>query len=366
MSISETKKIVALCIYLLLSVSISLSRWYINQYNMHVDSYYSLYPYTTCVIPYITYKLNYKSKWFFFIFVQFFAVVYVYIFQNSSTIIFFNSLIDYSNMILRYHLFWKYIVYNTYQRNETVKFHIYASGSYLVYYADYQVERTMKYINIVPDYVFFTCCGLYVIIGAIVLKMYNVNEKHILMYDYVNVKRAFLKTLSIFFSSCILNGSLKYFEQNQIESHIATIIGSSFILTLNGQLLKYADYSFVKYVPGIFSIIVLFCMEYLNIYKSIVYHIGCALIVGIRLIIFDSLHQTLHITHKKNVIDRYIGLEVIGMSAAYAIVYYCPKNILFYLCNIWCICQLICVHFLKKYYYKDSEFLNCIEQLDGF
>ena len=362
----EIKKLVCAIIYILLSICNGLSRWYVKQHNVIVPEEYSLLPFCASVLPYLSYKLNYKSKLFVFIFIQIFALLYVYIFESSSVIYFFYSLIDFSNMILRYHLYWKYIVYNTLLLEETAGFHIYASCSYFSFHIEYQIDRLMKHISIDQDFVLYGCCVMYAIIGATVLRLYNVDEKHILVHDIVNKRRAFIKLMCVYFSECIMLGILKIYCTQCSGSHIATIIGSFLILTLNGKLLKLFQYDKLIYVSGTISLIVLLCMKFANIYKEYIIRAGIALITGSKLIIFDSLHQILHITHKKNVIDRYVGLEIIALSLAYVTIYYIQQMYIFYFSIFCCIGLLISETFTVKYYKKDQDFLECISQLDEF
>ena len=223
----------------------------------------------------------------------------------------------------------------------------------------------MTYTNVDKYYIFYGCCAGYLLIGGIVLRMYDVEEKHILMHDNVNYKRANIKSTCIFLSSCVMYGTINLYKKDE-TSHIATIIGSSIVLTLNGKLLEYCEYNILRVVSTLLSLIILCCMEYLKSYNKYIIDCGTAVIIGCKLIIFDSVHQMLHITHKKNVIDRYIGLEIVAMSCAFVLVHFIPENFLFQFCIACCLLQLLYERYTLKYYRKDESFLECINNLNEF
>ena len=361
----DIKKLICAFIYIFLSICNGFSRWYVNKFNIATPAYYTLFPYCACILPYLTYKINFKSKWFFYIFLQFFSLVYVYIFLSKNVVYFHTSLITFTDLLLRYHIFWKYIVYNTIETKDTKSFHLYATCSYFAYHIHYQIDRLMKLVSFDPNYVFYGCCISYILIGFFGFMTYNVEEKHILMHDLLNKKRAFIKAFCVYFSECIMLIVLKQYSP-YVHMHFATIIGSSLILTLNGQLLKTFNYDKLRYVSSVLSLLTILGMNFATIYKDYIIRAGIALITGSKLIIFDSLHQVLHITHKKNVIDRYIGIEIIFMSLAYVTVYYISQQYLFYYSIFCCVCLFAFQIQTLKYYNKDVEFLECISQLDEF
>ena len=359
----EVKKISAMCIYFILSVNMGLARWYVNKNSSEVPSYVRLYAHGACIFPYLLYKINFKSKWFLFVFVQLFSLLYVHIFEGTNTAHFFTSLVDFSDILLRYNLYWKYIVYNTLTLENAKSFHLYASTSYVAYHMDEQINKFIpESLNTV--YLLYTCSGLYLCIGVLVFFMYTVDEKHILMYDKISVKRALLKSVIIYSSMCNLLNTLTKFESDYTD--YSTIIASCVILTVDGKLLQYFDYTMLNHVSAIVTFISYITMTYINNYESIIVSICLQLLIGTKFIVFDSVHQILHITHKKNVIDKYIGIEIIAMSTAYLTIYFLPQSISLYFMIVCTLVQLMCEHFIIKYYKKDVEFLNCVAQLCAF
>ena len=352
-----------MCIYIILSLCMGLSRWYVIQNGIDVPKYVKLYSHCACIFPFLLYKLNFKTKWFFYIFVQLFSLLYVYIFDGKNTTYFFVSLIDFSDLILRYNLYWKYIVYNTLTLEETKAFHMYASASYIAYHIDSQLEKWIP-TYFYGDILLYTCCISYLCIGIIVYYMYNVEEKHILMYDKVSKKRALLKSFIIYTSSC--NFLILISNYKSSYTHYATLIASCIILTFNGKLLQYFDYSKLNHISALITLLCYVLIKTVKVYENYILSIGLQVVIGTKFIVFDSVHQILHITHKKNIIDKYIGLEIIGMSCAYVTVYFIPDSYQHYIYVLLTIIQLICEEYVKKYYHKDVDFLNCISQLDSF
>lgn len=358
---NETKKILAMIIYIVLSLCMGLSRWYVIQNDIEVPSYVKLYSYGASIFPFLLYKLNFKTKWFFYIFVQLFSLLYVYIFEGKNTTYFFISLIDFSDLILRYNLYWKYIVYNTLTLEETKTFHMYASASYIAYHIDSQLEKWIpSYFH--GDILIYTCCIVYMCIGIIVYYMYDVEEKHILMYDKVSKKRALFKSLIIYTSSC--NFLLIVSNYNTSYTHYATLIASCIILTFNGKLLQYFDYTKLNHIGALMTLLCYVLIK--TVHYNYILSIALQVVIGTKFIVFDSVHQILHITHKKNIIDKYIGLEIICMSCAYVTVYYLVDAFEIYVFIALTMIQLFSEHYIKKYYIKDVDFLNCISQLESF
>jgi hypothetical protein len=358
---SEQKKVAAVCLYILLSACMGLSRHYVEMYNVNVPSYVYLYAHGACIFPLILYQMNFKSKWFLFIFTQLFSLVYVYIFSSKNTIYFFTSLIDFSNIVLRYNLFWKYIVYNTLTLDETKNFHIYASASYIAYHMDSQIKN---WIPIHNDILIYICCPLYIIIGIVVYFLYVVEEKHVLMYDKISIKRMMLKGSIIYFSTCNFLNILSNFKTEY--THYAAIIASCFVLTLNGKLLQIFDYTKLNHVSGFITLFAYLAMKYLNFNRDFIMSICLQIVIGTKFIVFDTVHQVLHITHKKNIIDQYIGLEIIAMSNAYVTIYFLPQFLQVYFFILCVVLQLVAERLVIKYYKKDVDFLTCIAQLDSF
>ena len=222
----------------------------------------------------------------------------------------------------------------------------------------------MTFVTITPNYVFYGTLIAYLIIGLIGLKYYNVEEKHILMYDLVNYKRAYMQSSTVFFNTLALYSALRLYNNDNV--HIAAIIGSCIVLTLNGKLLSWFSADKLRYVSATLTLFCILFMYYFPLYEKTIVYGGVSILIGCKYIIFDSVHQILHITHKKNVIDRYIGLEIIAQSVSHVCVYFIPEYLLFYAVIASCIFQICNERYILKYYRKDAEFLDCISQLEMF
>ena len=148
----ELKKYIASIFYILMCFLQSFANYYVNSYNLKTQKKYELFSFIASIMPYVTYRLSYKVKLFFYIFCQLFAIVYVYIFASYNVITFYNSIITLSDIILRYNLYWKYIIYMTHKKQETVQFHIFATLSYCAYHIDSQVEHVINRLSFDLNY----------------------------------------------------------------------------------------------------------------------------------------------------------------------------------------------------------------------
>ena len=356
---------ISIFIYLSLTACNGMARWYVQRVSEYtVPEIIYLYGHIGCFLPYIAYKFSFKSKWFLYIFVQFFALAYVYIFNSKNVVYFFASLVSFSDILLRYHLYWKYQVYSTITERDAENFQIYASASYIGYHINNQIGDLLTRLNIDTTLIVYICSVLYITIGVVVYIWY-VEEKHILMNDNVNTKRAILNVYNTFFSNSIFFSFLNRYKNIHILN-LATIIGSALIITLNGKILEYFSNIQLRYLPSIIFMITLLCMNYIETYANYVKYAGLSMILACKYIMNDILHQKLHITHKKNVIDCYIGLEIIAISLSIVTLYFIPNLFLMYYAMCCCIFLFVGEYFTKKYYIKDQEFLECIAQLNEF
>ena len=184
------------------------------------------------------------------------------------------------------------------------------------------------------------------------------------MCDKTSKKRALLKFLIVYFSTCNTINTLRCYTSEY--THYALIIASCIILTINGKLLMYFDYPKLNHVSAYVTCVCYLVMAHVQKYRNVVISLCLQMVIGTKYIVFDSVHQILHITHKKNIIDKYIGVEIIAMSLGSVSIYFMPYMYLYYFMIFCTMMQILCEHRIIRYYNKDVEFLECITQLDHF
>lgn len=371
---NDGRKVLALILYLWLTICTSASRFYVKtQRDLYLDESMmtdlKLYGQVVCALPLLCYKLNFRTKWFSYIFLQLFGLIYVYVFASRNIFSFHESIIDSSDIILRYYFYWRFILSNTIEKNEIKFLHAYASISYFAYYADKQIFKLFKKLDLEEnaDIIFYICCSIYFIIGTVIYRYYKNEDKHLLMHDEVSRSRSMIQSLIAYCSYCSFLGITREYNDYIGQRNLVTLIGSCVVLTITGKLLHFCSYKQLLHFPAIVNgsvYIILSC--YTGEYKTHMIQIAMTLIICTKYLTYDTIHNILYIPHKKKIIDRYISNEIMAMSIAYITIHFYPTNENIILISICSFMQLILERYALKYFEKDQEYLGCIYELDTF
>ena len=333
---------------------------------------YEIYGNILGIIPLLTSKIYFSYKFIFYIFVEMFTMIYMYIYSESTLIEEFYVMNKRTlGTILLYSFYWKYILYNTKDlevgRNNM---HIYAINANLCYYIEGNIKKIIRWMNelgyYLNEFYMVSCVSIiYIIIGLIVYKKYETKERNVLYSDYMSRKKLITNSIIVLMNEIIYLEIIERYG-NQIVFSAPTLIGSMLFITINGKLMN-IPYKYLIYGPSLMYIIIICTLTITDI-KSI--RDLCVIItIGVKYIMFECKYKLLQITSKKDVIELYINYDIIVMVLGTFMVQ--MKRIMYgntiydiYVMMMMIICTIIMERRTLKMNEKDEDITECIKQIN--
>lgn len=350
----------AILIYLLLLLCMSVSHiLYQNSNTLN----YTLLGNFIVFIPIVTYKISLSYKLIFFIFIQMFMMIYMYIFRNRTIM---ANIFELTNeilyIILLYSFYWKYILYTTTSIDiGKSQFHIYGIVANFGYFFNDKLlllYNTFNFIDI--DILVFSSSILYVLLGGLIFKFYKTEEKHVLYSDYINKRKLFNMSLCYFFNEVIFMYFLKQYKINY-HKYDSMVIATFFILSLNGKLLQILPYQYLCIIPSIIYSSVFILLHFFK--NTTIQGISLIFIIGIRNVVFETSYKLLQISHKKQVIEKLVNIDIFIIILAHIVVHFLPFNFYFslFFCLLFGFFELFTIKWMKK----DLEINECLNELES-